>query len=95
MIKRTSKVDLLQGFIEKMFDEIISHDLTKLKLRVYKFKLKYRKLPRQQIAKNIVNDQSFWGGILAAPGGLGGMFTLPVSIPADLIKTLRVQSYWY
>ncbi len=88
-----SKIDLLQNFIEKMIDEVINHDLEKLKLRVEEFKLKYRKLNRKQIANKIVNDQAFWGGMLAAPLGFGGVLFLAVALPVDLIKSLRIQAY--
>lgn len=87
------EINGLQKFIAEMIDEIISHDLDEIKRRVQEFKLKYRNLPQRQIAQKIVDDQSLWGGLLAVPTGLGGLLTLAFSIPADLIKYLRVQAY--
>ncbi|WP_164674556.1 hypothetical protein [Spirulina subsalsa] len=92
-MNQPSKIDWLQDFIEKMIDEIISHYLDEIKRRVQKFKLKYRNLPRRQIAQKIVEDQSFWGGLLAVPGGLGGLVVLPFALPVDMVKYLRVQAY--
>ncbi len=92
-MNQPSKIDWLQNFIEEMIDEVIRHDLGEIKKRVQEFKLKHRNLPRRQIAQKIVEDQSFWGGLLAVPGGLGGLLVLPFALPVDMVKYLRVQAY--
>lgn len=83
----------LQKFIEEMIDDMINHDISKVQKRVSEFQCKYFKLSKEEIAKKIVEDQSFWGGLLAVPTGLGGVLTLPVGLSLDLIKYLRVQAY--
>ncbi|NMG60750.1 hypothetical protein E1H12_20105 [Geitlerinema sp. P-1104] len=93
MTNPAAKIDSLQRFLDKMIDEVINHDLEKLKLRVEELKLKYRKLNRKQIANKIVNGQAVLGGMLAAPLGVGGVFFLAVALPVDLIKSLRLQAY--
>lgn len=86
-------VQQIQDFIEERIDGIIRHDLDEVTQRVREFKLKYNRSTKEKIAAAIVKDQSIWGGILAVPTGLGGLFSLPATVPIDLVKYLRVQSY--
>ena len=83
----------IQKLIEKIIDEIISHEPNTIEKRVAEFKLKYRNLEESEIAQKIIKDQSFSGGLLGAVTGLGGAILLPATISADLVKYLRIQAY--
>jgi len=79
--------------LEKMIDNIIEHEPEKIKSYVDSIKVKYYGLSKNQIAKKILNDQSQWSGMLGAMTGLGGLITLPATVPFDLVKYLRIQAF--
>jgi hypothetical protein len=45
------------------------------------------------LAKKIVHRKSFKNGLLGATTGVGGLITLPVTVPANLIITWKMQIY--
>jgi hypothetical protein len=79
--------------IEKMIDELISHDPEEITRYVDEFRLKYSKLSQAKVAQKILDDQSARSSFLGAVTGLGGFITLPATVPFDSVKSLRIQSY--
>lgn len=45
------------------------------------------------LAKKIVSRKSFKNGLVGAATGVGGLITLPITVPADLILTWKMQVY--
>lgn len=50
-------------------------------------------ITNEKLANKIVNRKSLKNGLIGAATSVGGFLTLPVTIPADLIATWRIQIY--
>jgi hypothetical protein len=46
-----------------------------------------------ELSKKIIKRKSLKNGLLGAATGVGGLITLPVSVPTDLIVTWKMQIY--
>ena len=81
-----------QFALEKIMDLIISVNSKSITTYVNKFKEQNKNKNIDEIAKIMVKRKSFKNGLVGAIAGLGGLITLPVSVPADLIASWRIQS---
>ncbi len=85
-----SKEDL-QKALEKVIDNIVIADSEKIGMYVDKLREQNPGISSDDLAKKILNRKSFKNGLLGAITGIGGFATLPVTVPADLIGSWRVQ----
>lgn len=79
---------------QKALDKIINLFITKPQsIRAYVNKLRFQNanINKDNLAKKIVNRKSFKSGLVGAATGIGGLITLPVAIPADLIASWKLQ----
>ena len=86
-------IEKMQQFIEQMIDQVTTHDHQKVRDYVDGLYLKDSHLSQTQIAQKIINHQSNISGFAGAITGMGGLVTLPVTIPIDLVKHLHIQAY--
>jgi hypothetical protein len=91
MITLPSKEEL-QSTLEKVFDNVILTDKEIIVEYVDKLRELNPGILPDNLAKKIVNRKSFKNGLLGAITGVGGLISLPATIPADLIGTWRVQA---
>lgn len=49
-------------------------------------------VPTQKLVNRLINRQSMRAGVIGAVTSMGGAFTLPLGLPADLLTTGRIQS---
>lgn len=83
---------LLYRFGKRQYDELVSTDAEKL---YNDYLAMYQQNPNVDTAvlvKKIVNRQAFKCGVVGGITGLGGLFTLPLSLPIDLFLSARLQA---
>jgi len=81
-----------QFVLEKVIDLITNVNSVNIANYVDKFREQNKGKNNNTIAKKIVKRKSFKNGLIGAVTGLGGLITLPVSVPADLIASWRIQA---
>lgn len=90
-VKLSSKGDLQNG-LEHILDFVISTDHVKIEDYVDKLVEQNKGISCDELAKKILHRKSIKNGLIGAISGLGGLITLPVSIPTDLICSWRIQA---
>lgn len=90
-IKLPSKEELQKG-LETVMDYVISTDSVTIEAYVDKLHEQNPGISSDELAKKVLNRKSVKNGFVGAVTGLGGLITLPVSIPADLICSWRIQA---
>ncbi|MBD1807855.1 EcsC family protein [Microcoleus sp. FACHB-SPT15] len=83
----------LEKALESLIDWIISSEPQEITSYVDQLRSDNPRLSNRQIAEKIVYEQSINNGLLGAVTGLGGLITLPVTIPLDLVKTWKIQAF--
>ncbi len=91
LIKAPSKEDLQKG-LEVVMDYIISTDYIAIEAYVDKLREQNKNISCDELAKKILHRKSIKNGLVGAITGMGGLITLPVSIPADLTLSWRIQA---
>ncbi len=84
---------ILEKSIESMIDWIVCSDNEQMKREIDDLRSLYPHYSQRQLASFILEKQSLWSGLLGGLTGLGGLITLPATIPIDLIKAWKVQAY--
>ncbi|EHQ88932.1 EcsC family protein [Desulfosporosinus youngiae] len=87
----TSSSDL-QNALEHVLDYVISTDHLTIEAYVEKLLEQNKGISCDELAKKILHRKSIKNGFIGAATGLGGLITLPVTIPADLICSWRIQA---
>jgi len=90
-VKLSSKGDLQNG-LDHILDFVISTDHVKIEAYVDKLVEQNKGISCDELAKKILHRKSMKNGLIGAITGLGGLITLPVSIPTDLICSWRIQA---
>ena len=81
-----------QRFLDKLFDAVIKTDPQKVKAYVDKLRSQNPDISEEELARKVMNRKAFKNGLIGAITGLGGLITLPVTVPANLATTWRVQA---
>lgn len=74
----------LEGFVQP--------DATELHKDLAKIRAKHPNLKRDELVQKVIKQQSLKCGLVGAITGVGGFFTLPISLPIDILVTARLQS---
>lgn len=82
----------LQKCLETVMDYVISTDSAAIEAYVNKLYEQNPGISCDELAKKILHRKSIKNGLIGAITGLGGLITLPVSIPADLACSWRIQA---
>lgn len=79
-----------QSTLEKIMDWTINLDET----RSYVDKLRQQNpgITNDDLAEKIVDRKAFKSGLVGAVTGAGGVITLPVSVPANLVASWKIQA---
>lgn len=83
----------LQRSIEGLLDAATSVDFSAVREAVHKTRIDNPKALPEDIAKTIIGQQSLMSGLLGAGTGLLGAPFLVATLPADLVKTLKLQTF--
>jgi len=81
-----------QNFLSKIMDLVISQDHSAIENYVNKLREQNTGITNDELAKKIVDRKSLKNGLVGAITGLGGLITLPVTIPADIAASWRIQA---
>ena len=79
--------------LEKIINWIVNYQPTKISLYVDKLRSQNRGISNYDLARKIVTRKSFKNGLVGAVTGLGGLITLPVAVPADLVASWKLQAF--
>ncbi len=90
LVKLPSK-DELQMSLETIMDYVISTDSATIEIYVDKLRTQNKNISCDDLAKKIMHRKSFKNGLIGAITGVGGIITLPIAIPADLVFSWRIQ----
>ncbi len=85
-------VEDMQRSLETIMDYIITTDSVTIENYIDTLRTQNINISNDELAKKILNRKSFKSGLVGAITGLGGLITLPVSIPADLALSWRIQA---
>lgn len=83
----------LQKSLESLIDWILETDPHEISDYVDQLCLEHPELEKRKIAEKIIDEQSRNNGLLGAVTGLGGLMTLPATVPIDIIKAWRIQAF--
>ena len=78
--------------LQKVFDWVIEQDYSTIQAYVDKFREQNPDLDNDELAEKIVSRSAMKNGLLGALSGLGGLITLPVTVPADVVGSWRIQA---
>lgn len=90
-IKLPSKEEL-QESLETIIDYVISTDSATIVAYVNKLYEQNPGISRDELAKKILSRKSIKNGFIGAITGVGGLITLPVSVPTGLVCSWRIQA---
>lgn len=90
-LKLPSKEDMQKG-LELVMDYVVSTDHIAIELYVDKLREQNKGISCDELAKKILHRKSIKNGLIGAITGVGGLITLPVSVPADLVSSWRIQA---
>lgn len=82
----------LQYGLERILDFVISTDHETIEAYVDKLFEQNKGISCDELARKILHRKAIKNGFIGAVTGLGGLITLPASIPADLICSWRIQA---
>lgn len=85
-------IELLQKTLEDVMDFVISTDSVTIENYVETLHKQNPSISPDELAKKVMNRKSFKNGLVGAITGLGGFITIPVTVPADLVCTWRIQA---
>jgi uncharacterized protein (DUF697 family) len=88
---------LIAGFFlirfgQRQFGQFVSADITALQQRYDQLRTQNPNAPKEQLVDQIIRRQAFRCGVVGAITGLGGLVTLPIALPIDVLLSLRIQA---
>jgi len=81
-----------ENVLAKTMDFVISKDSKHIKEYVNTLRKQNIGISNDDLAKKILDRKSLKNGLVGALTGIGGFITLPVTIPADVIASWRIQA---
>lgn len=70
----------------------LTPDITAINARYQVLRAANPQATTEQLVHKIINQQALRAGIVGAITGIGGFVTLPVTLPIDLLVSLRIQA---
>lgn len=89
---RLTNLEDKQNALQKIIDWAVTANTTKVRSYVDKLRQQNPGISNDALAKKILNRKAFKSGLVGAATGVGGILTLPVSVPADLVASWRIQA---
>ncbi len=85
------KYELQEG-LETVMDYVISMDSATIQSYIDKLREQNPEISCDELAKKVLTRKSLKNGLVGGITSLGGLITLPVSIPTDLVCSWRIQA---
>ncbi len=77
--------------LEKVINWMIDKSTSNIIHYIDKLRDQNARLSNDELAKKVVNRKAFKNGLIGAISGVGGLITLPVSVPVDLGFSWKIQ----
>lgn len=90
-IKAPTSAELQQS-LEKVMDCVISTDSASIKEYVDRIGRQNPGISSDELAKKVLSRKAMKNGLVGALTGVGGLATLPVAVPTDLVCSWRIQA---
>ena len=81
------------GALEKIVDWMIEAGQQDVGEYVGKLRSQNHELSSDELARKIVRRKSVKNGLVGALTGIGGLPTIPISVPADLVASWKIQVF--
>lgn len=86
-------VTVIAGFfLIRRINTFTEADIDKMQRDFDEFQRKNPNLSRDRLIRKVIHRQAFRSGVVGAITGLGGFYTLPVMLPADILLSTRIQA---
>lgn len=92
MTTTTESVPVVQQIIEKVVGTVARKRGPAIREQVAAAREKYPKVSNEELARRFILNRSFYSGVAGGVTSLGGLITLPVSVPAGLASSLTFQA---
>ncbi len=79
------------GALERLVDRMVESAYPKIAPYVDRIRARHPSATDIEIARMIVRRKAFKNGLVGAVTGIGGFLTMPVTVPADVIASWRIQ----
>lgn len=77
--------------IREQIDEIFSSDTKHLHKRLEALKSRHPEASRDELLEKLIRREMLHTGLIGFFAGLGGVITLPIALPLDILSTLKIQ----
>lgn len=78
--------------LQKIFDWVINVDAKDIEQYIEKLRSQNPGITDDALAAKIVSRKSMKNGLVGAATGVGGFITLPITVPADVAASWRIQA---
>ncbi len=79
------------GALERLVDRMVVSAYPKIGPYVDRIRARHPSATDIELARMIVRRKAFKNGLVGAVTGIGGFLTMPVTVPADVIASWRIQ----
>jgi hypothetical protein len=79
------------GALERIVDRMVVSALPRIAPYVEKIRSRHKGISDYELARMIVRRKAFKNGLVGAVTGIGGFMAMPVTVPADLLASWRIQ----
>lgn len=83
---------LLFWFGRRWFNEFVTPDAEKMHSKLQTLQAKHPHLDQAQLVRRVVNQEAMRCGLVGLVTGVGGFFTLPITLPIDMLLSVRIQA---
>ena len=87
------ELEQFQQELDSLLDNLLNTNRQAIKNLIKKIYINNPYINPREIAQKIVQQESLKSGALGALTGLGGILTLPLTIPVDFVKAFKIQSF--
>ncbi|WOO42818.1 hypothetical protein [Rubellicoccus peritrichatus] len=78
--------------IKERLERLFSQDIRELEKKLEKLSRKYPNDDRARLVERVIKRESFNAGVVGFFTGLGGLLTLPIALPIDMLASIKIQS---
>lgn len=91
--RRLSNHEEKRSILDKIIDLVVASNPEKIKAYVDKLRSQNPSISNDDLAKKIVKRKSFKNALVGAATSSGGLITLPVVVPTDLVLSWKIQAF--
>lgn len=78
--------------VKERLGRMFSQDIRELEKKLDKLGRKHPKDDRTMLIERLIKKESFNAGVVGFFTGLGGLLTLPIALPIDMLASIKIQS---